>query len=139
MHRISILAAGAALTLAATACGSSSKTSASDANVQKVPFTLTDAGCEPARLELPAGAVTFDVKNDGADAVTEMEVMQDGRIIGEVENLTPGLSRSFSVTLQPGNYDTVCPNGTTTPKGVLVVTGAATSTTIGSANAAKTT
>ena len=41
---------------------------------RKVPFTLTKAGCDPAHLELPAGAATFEVKNDGADAVTEMEI-----------------------------------------------------------------
>ena len=63
------------------------------------------------------------MKNDGADAVTEMELQQGGRIVGEVENLTPGLSGSFSVTLQPGTYQTVCPERTSAPKGDVVVTG----------------
>lgn len=143
MRRFSILAAGAALAIAVSGCGSSSKTggSATDTDVQKVPFTLTKAGCDPADLTVHAGATTFDVKNDGADAVTEMELQQGGRIVGEVENLTPGLSGSFSVTLQPGSYETVCPNGSSAAKSKVTVTGDAVSTTTGapgSANASAT-
>jgi iron uptake system component EfeO len=139
MRRLSILTAGAALTIAATACGSSSTPSASGSNVEKVPFTLTDEGCDPARLELDAGPKTFEVTNNGADAVTEMEIMQSGRILGEVENITPGLSGSFSVTLQPGTYDSLCPNGTKTSKGVVVVSGSAVSTTTAPASSNATT
>jgi iron uptake system component EfeO len=136
MRRFPVLAAGAALVVGLTACGSSSKTSASDAAVRKVPFTLTKAGCDPAHLELPAGAASFEVKNDGADAVSEMEIQKDGRILGELENLTPGLSGSFSITLQPGTYETVCPNGTSAAKGDLVVSGDAVSTTTAPAGGA---
>ncbi len=50
--------------------------------------------------------------------------MLDGdRILGEVENLAPGLSGTFSLTLQPGTYTTYCPGGTTAERGVLSVTG----------------
>jgi iron uptake system component EfeO len=124
MRRFSILAAGAALAMTLSACGSSTKSGgAADSGANKVPFTLTDAGCDPARLELPAGPTTFEVRNDGADAVTEMELMQDGRVLGEVENLAPGLSGSFSVTLSAGEYESYCPNGTSAEKGDVIVTG----------------
>jgi iron uptake system component EfeO len=136
MGQLSIAATGLALVVGLAACGSSSKTSATNADVRKVPFTLTEAGCDPAHLEIPAGAATFDVKNDGADAVTEMEIQKDGRILGEVENLTPGLSGSFSITLQPGTYETVCPNGSSAAKGDLVVTGDVASTTTAPAGGA---
>ena len=136
MRQFSILAAGAALAVTLTACGSSNKTTGGGADVRKVPFTLTDAGCDPAHLELPAGAATFEVKNDGADAVTEMEIQKDGRILGEVENITPGLTGSFSITLQPGTYETVCPNGKSAAKGDLVVTGTSVSTTTAPAGTA---
>lgn len=136
MRQFSIAATGLALVVGLAACGSSSKTSATNADVRKVPFTLTKAGCDPAHLEIPAGAATFDVKNDGADAVTEMEIQKDGRILGEVENLTPGLSGSFSITLQPGTYETICPNGSSAAKGDLVVTGDAVSTTTAPAGSA---
>jgi iron uptake system component EfeO len=137
MRRYSILAAGAALAIVVSGCGSSTKTGASgtDTSVQKVAITLTKAGCDPAEASAHAGPTTFDVKNDGADAVTEMELQQNGRIVGEVENLTPGLSGSFSVTLQPGSYDTICPNGDTAAKGKLTVTGDAVSTTVPAAGA----
>ena len=57
-----------------------------------------------------------------ADAVTELEVARGDRILGEVENLTPGLSGSFSIPLDPGTYDLLCPGGTTAAKGTLTVT-----------------
>jgi iron uptake system component EfeO len=50
----------------------------------------------------------------------------DGRkVLGERENLTPGLSGDFSITLKPGTYTTLCPNGKTAAEGELVVTGGA--------------
>jgi iron uptake system component EfeO len=127
----SIVAAGAALMLTLSACGSSGTPNgaADNADVRTVEFKLTDAGCDPAHLELPAGPTTFHIINDGADAVTEMELQQGGRIVGESENLTPGLSGSFSVTLQPGTYESLCPNGSSASKGEVVVRGAAVSTT----------
>ena len=90
-----------------------------------VSVKLTDAGCDPAKLSLPGGATTFEVANDGADAVSEYEVLDGDRILGEVENLAPGLSGSFSITLKPGRYTTYCPGGKTVERGQLVVTGEA--------------
>ncbi len=137
MRAFSIVAAGAALAVVVSGCGSSTKPGAGDtAGARKVPFTLTKAGCDPAHLDLTAGPANFEVTNNGADAVTELELQQGGRIVGEVENLTPGLSGSFSVTLQPGTYQTVCPNGTTAAKGDLVVGGSDVSTTTAPAGAA---
>ena len=56
-------------------------------------------------------------------AVTELEVIKDKRILGEVENLADGLNGEFSLTLQPGDYELYCPNGTTQERGTLTVTG----------------
>ncbi len=137
MRRISILAAGAALAVAVSGCGSPATTRrASTTGVQKVPFALTKAGCDPAHLGLAGGPATFEVRNDGADAVTEMELQRGGRVIGEVENITPGLSAAFSVTLTPGTYQTVCPNGTTAAKGDIVVSANAETTAVAPATGA---
>ncbi len=84
--------------------------------------TLTDAGC-PAKLKTPAGATTFKVTNKGNGAVSEFEVLSNGRIIGEVENIAPGLNGEFSLTLKPGDYQTKCPGGDKTATGALTVTG----------------
>ena len=64
------------------------------------------------------------MRNDGANDVTEFEVLDGARILGEAENIAPGLSGSFSLTLKPGTYTTYCPGGTTSEKGTLLVTGA---------------
>src|SRR5262249_2196264 len=73
----------------------------------------------------------FAVTNDGASAISEMEILDHaGRIVAEVENVPPGLSGSFSATLQPGTFTLSCPGGTEHDgKGTLTVTGKATKTT----------
>ena len=86
-------------------------------------FAITDAGCEPNTAATTSGLVTFNVENKGAAGVTELEVIKDKRILGEVENLADGLNGHFSLTLQPGDYELYCPNGTTQERGTLNVTG----------------
>jgi iron uptake system component EfeO len=122
MLRTTIVAATAVLAFAASGCSSSSK-SAADSGTNIVEVKLTDAGCDPARIEIPAGRTEFEISNDGADKVTEFEVLDGDKVLGEKENLTPGLSGDFSITLKAGTYRTLCPNGTTAPEGKLVVTG----------------
>jgi iron uptake system EfeUOB component EfeO/EfeM len=87
---------------------------------------------------LAAGPTTFDVKNDDADSITELEIKRDGHIVGEKENLTPGLSGSFSITLKEGEYEVEYPGGASGT--VTVRAAAASATTVtGSGNAAGTT
>jgi iron uptake system component EfeO len=87
-----------------------------------VTVTLTAAGC-PRKITTRAGKTTFDVRNDGADTVSEFEVLEGHKVLGEKENLAPGLSGSFSLTLEPGTYSTYCPGGDR-QRGKLVVVGA---------------
>ena len=49
--------------------------------------------------------------NKDADAVSEAELRTSdlAKILGEQENLTPGLSGGFALTLQPGTYKINCP------------------------------
>lgn len=86
-------------------------------------FTLTDEGCNPITASTESGLITFQVENKGAAGVTELEIVKDKRILGEVENLADGLSGKFSLTMQPGSYELYCPNGTTNERGTLTVTG----------------
>ncbi len=110
--------------LAAGCGGSSSSTGADDGReIQSVSLTLTDAGCDPAAMEVASGPVTFQVENKGASGVTELEVIKGKRILGEVENLADGLSGEFTLTLQPGTYELYCPNGKTAERGTLTVSG----------------
>ncbi len=75
-----------------------------------VEIVLTDDGCAPKPATVPAGPLTFTVRNDNTNKVSEAEVMAGNRILGEKENLTPGLSGSFSLRLDPGRYVVNCPN-----------------------------
>ena len=88
-----------------------------------VELKLTDAGCSPATLKLDAGRTTFKVTNAGTGRVSELEVLKGARILGEKENLVAGLSGSFTLTLQPGEYTLSCPGGTTAATGVVTVGG----------------
>jgi FTR1 family protein len=105
------------------ACGSDDNESASGA--KQVAIKLTDAGCEPASLKLGAGPTEFKVTNAGTGRVSEFEVLSGARILGEKENLVPGLSGSFTINLKPGEYSMACPGGKTAATGVMNVGGAA--------------
>jgi iron uptake system component EfeO len=109
------------------ACGAGGSTEdtapGSTSSGSLVEVRITDAGCEPAKLELPAGPTTFSVENHGADAVTEFEVLDGDKILGEAENIASGLSGTFSLTLKPGSYTSYCPGGTTFERGKVIVTG----------------
>jgi iron uptake system component EfeO len=105
-----------------TACGSSDDPPAGS---RQVAIKLTDAGCEPASLKLDSGPTTFNVTNAGTARVTEFEVLDGAKILGEKENLAAGLSGNFSLTLQPGTYTISCPGGKGAASGRLTVGGSA--------------
>jgi iron uptake system component EfeO len=108
------------------ACGNSDD---APAGTKKVAVKLTDAGCEPATLKIDAGPTTFVVTNGGTSRVSEFEILDGAKIIGERENIAAGLSDDFTLTLQPGSYTTACPGGKTAATGQLTVGGSAVATT----------
>ncbi len=107
--RSTLLAAALAASAAfATACGSSEDT---PENATTKAFPLTDAGCVPNAATAPAGPIVFEVENAGTSKVTEFEVMDGDEVLGEKENLSDGLSGSFTLTLDAGEYTLYCPGG----------------------------
>lgn len=81
---------------------------------RRLAITITDAGCQLQPTSISAGPVTFQVKNKDAKVVTEAELINaEGRILGERENLTPGLGGSFSKNLDAGDYSIYCPGAET--------------------------
>ena len=77
-----------------------------------VTLSITDAeGCVPTPNTVPAGTVTFNVKNVDATGITELELMSQQRIVGELENLTPGFTSNFTVKVNGGSYQIYCPGG----------------------------
>jgi iron uptake system component EfeO len=129
-----------------TACGSNSDSSsghsssaapASGANgATAVNITMTNDGgkaaCKVDIASAAAGPVTFKVANQDAAGISEVELVKDQRILGEKENLAPGLDPvSFTVTLDGGKYQVYCP-GAATEFTDFTVTGQATAASAGS-------
>ncbi|RLV47481.1 EfeM/EfeO family lipoprotein [Nocardioides mangrovicus] len=103
---------------AAASSSSGSSSSASDvakvsngASQVAVTMTSDDGGtCSLDATKAKAGPVTFSVTNKSASSLTELELQSDNRIIGEKENLAPGLPTvKFTVTLGGGTYQIYCP------------------------------
>jgi iron uptake system component EfeO len=129
--------AAAALALSASAlvaCGSSDSsdgsTTASAGDATRLEFELVDDGCTPADATAPAGPVTIAAVNNGTAKTDEIELKSaDGIIMGERENLAPGLSSDFTLTLQPGRYEILCTfQNEDRDGGTLTVTGRAVAT-----------
>ena len=117
------LAVVSAAALVLTGCGSSGNSDAASSTGQKATIKLVDAGCSPAKLTLKPGRTTFKIINAGTSKITEMEVLDGSKIVGEKEDLPPGLSGTFTLTLKPGTYTLSCPGGSTAATGVLTVAG----------------
>jgi iron uptake system component EfeO len=115
-----LVAALGALALFVSACGSSDDAAPADATAMS--FKLTDAGCDPHNAKAPAGPINFEIENDGSGSVTELEILDGETILGEKENLTEGLTGSFALTLEEGEYILRC-NGGEEEDGTLTVTG----------------
>lgn len=120
----------ALLALVAAGCGSSADSNGGET----VKVGISDAGCTPATLKLTAGAKNFEVTPTGSGKVTEYEILDGTRILGERENLTPGVTGKFSLNLPAGEYSSYCPNGTGSEYGKITVTGDGGSTTVAGAS-----
>ncbi len=107
-----VLAMGAAFGLAGCS-GSGSSDSASSGSAggdQTVTVTVDAEGNLKADVtEVKAGNVTFTV-NTESPAVSEIELLYNQKIVGEKENLAPGLDPvSFTKSLDGGDYKIYAP------------------------------
>lgn len=112
--RSSTMLAGAALAMLALAACTSTAPPPAGQGGQGGPVQVraSDTACEVSATESPAGDITFAVQNTGSK-VTEFYLYGTGdRILGEVENIGPGLSRQLIVEVpQGGQYTTACKPG----------------------------
>ncbi|MET0233272.1 MAG: iron uptake system protein EfeO [Kibdelosporangium sp.] len=92
------------------ACGS--ENTAAPAAGGPIPVEASDDGCKVARNAADAGNITFEVSNKGSK-VTEFYLYGEGdRIMGEVENIGPGLTRRLIVEVaEAGKFQTACKPG----------------------------
>ncbi|BDZ40902.1 lipoprotein [Paraoerskovia sediminicola] len=106
----------AGLLLAVTACTPNDAPAAAGGDGASGSTTLevssTADACDVSAAEAPSGHVIFEVTNDG-DQVTEFYLLaEDGlRIVSEVENIGPGITRDLVLTAKPGSYQTSCKPG----------------------------
>jgi iron uptake system component EfeO len=77
-----------------------------------ITVNASDTACELTEQEAPAGKITFEIANKGSK-VTEFYLYGTGdRIMGEVENIGPGLTRRLIVEAPDGGtYTTACKPG----------------------------
>lgn len=79
----------------------------------EVEVSSTDTTCDLDTTELAAGTHQFTVTNAGT-TVTEFYVYvyaEGDRVVGEVENIAPGVARSVLVELSAGSYEAACKPG----------------------------
>jgi iron uptake system component EfeO len=113
MPRSTALLAAATLVTGGALSGCGSSEDGGDSAGGPIRVTSSADGCELAKTELEAGTHTFDVRNTGTK-VTEFYVYAPGdRIMAEVENIGPGLSRKLIVELPAGEYEGACKPGMT--------------------------
>jgi iron uptake system component EfeO len=92
--------------------GCAEKGGAPGAENGAIAVTATDSSCQVSKSEAPAGNITFQVTNKG-NKVTEFYLYGTGdRIMGEVENIGPALTRKLVVEVPDGGtYTTACKPG----------------------------
>ncbi|GIH48808.1 iron uptake system component EfeO [Microbispora rosea] len=116
MRTPTVLAAATLALAGLTACsstGAGTTTEATAAGDGKIAVAATDTECTVAKSDLAAGTSTFSITNNGTK-VTEFYVYAAGdRVMGEVENIVPGLTREVVVELPAGVYETACKPGMT--------------------------
>jgi plastocyanin len=114
----------------AAACGSGTPTPGGSptpvpSGVIAIEAKDPDYAFSPAAITVPAGSITFSIRNVGAQE-HEFEILKGDQIVDEVEGIVPGLTKDATVTLAAGDYTFVCKlNGHDQlgMKGTLTVTG----------------
>ncbi len=92
--------------LAALLMAASAPAIAQDAET-RVPVNLTEAGCDPTAISVPAGPVVLELTNGGGD-VAEFEILKGDFVVDEAENIVPGFQNDLVTRLDGGEYTTVC-------------------------------
>jgi iron uptake system component EfeO len=115
MSRRPLVAAALAalvLPLAAACVPNDTAEPGASASAGVLTVSSTADACDVSASEVDSGTVRFAVTNAGDD-VTEFYLLgEDGlRVVSEVENVGPGLTRDLVVQVKPGTYYTACKPG----------------------------
>ena len=104
--------AGVGALVALAACDNAGSTAGSPGAGGPIKVEASDTACAVATSTANAGNLTFEITNKGSK-VTEFYLYAEGdRIMGEVENIAPGLNRRLIVEVpDAGKYQTACKPG----------------------------
>ncbi|PRB45122.1 PbrT family lead (Pb2+) uptake porter [Arthrobacter sp. MYb23] len=107
---LAVIGAAAAVPLVLAGCTDNTKTTgAADGPIQ---VSSNANECKVSTGTAPSGNLTFAVKNEGTEVTEFYLLAEDGlRILGEVENIGPGITRNLVVTAPAGKYNTACKPG----------------------------
>jgi len=110
--RLPTLAAAAVVTVPLVLTGCTDNTKAADTSGDIIGVVSSNTECKVSATTVPSGNLTFSVRNEGTEVTEFYLLAADGlRILGEVENIGPGLSRNLVVTAPAGTYTTACKPG----------------------------
>ncbi|WP_143965346.1 iron uptake system protein EfeO [Gordonia zhaorongruii] len=106
LRTATIIGLAAATPIALAACEAKSSSDGA------IAVTSTDDACDLASTDLETGQVNFEIQNQGSK-VTEFYVYgKNNRVLGEVENIGPGLKGKLGVEIvEPGTYTVACKPG----------------------------
>jgi len=99
------VAAAAVVCLAACSSGADEAT--------PVSVTSSDSACDVAPTSATAGSIVFSVQNTGSKATEFYLYATDGSVVGEVEDIGPGVARDLVLEVQAGDYQATCKPGMT--------------------------
>ena len=104
----------AGLSLPAIAACTDNSSSPDQGDSRTVNVTSSDDACDLSAETAPAGRLVFKVKNTGSKVTEFYLYAADGkRIVGEAENIGPGLTRSLVVNAPAAKYVPACKPGMT--------------------------
>ena len=112
VRTVVVVTAVAAVSLAGCSAKKSDESQSSAPAGTQVSVTATDTTCELSATQGATGTTTFAVTNNGTTATELYVYNQDGSVLAEVENVSPGLKRELTVDLtEAGTYKLACKPG----------------------------
>ena len=117
--RLALVGAGLLVLLGAGAFWFAARKAATPPAADEIAVTVTDATCDPATLEVPAGKRTFRIHN-ASDRPLEWEILDGVMVVAERENIAPGFNATLTERLDPGTYEITC-GLLSNPRGTLKV------------------
>ncbi|MEO7588483.1 MAG: iron uptake system protein EfeO [Arachnia sp.] len=101
-----------ALALTLSACALTEPNTPGSGGDGQITVSSTGDACDLSATEVGSGNLAFRVKNEGTEVTEFYLYAQDGlRIVGEIENIGPGLTRDLVVRAAAGDYVTACKPG----------------------------